>query len=227
MIPIITVLLGIFLFLFSGITSAKSSYGSMLCANDNHFYCYTVKNGDTWNTLFEDPQKRDLAMRINRINIRLQRGMTIAIPAYDGVDPLDYAPFHRQISAPGEKVIFVSLKELAFGAYDSGGNLEYWGPVSGGRGYCPDVGRGCHTPRGVFTIYQKGSSGCVSSKFPIGRGGAPMPYCMFFHGGMALHGSPEVPGYNASHGCVRLFVNDARWLNQNFTYNERVRVIVN
>jgi len=32
---------------------------------------------------------------------------------------------------------------------------------------------------------------------------------MFFHGGFALHGSPSVPGYNASHGCVRLFDDDA------------------
>ncbi len=43
-----------------------------------------------------------------------------------------------------------------------------------------------------------------------------MPYCMHFSGGYALHGSPTVPGYNASHGCVRLFTEDAKWLNQHF-----------
>ena len=43
-----------------------------------------------------------------------------------------------------------------------------------------------------------------------------MPYCMFFKGGFAMHGSSGVPGYNASHGCVRLFVDDAQWLNQDF-----------
>ncbi|MCX7124554.1 MAG: L,D-transpeptidase, partial [Gammaproteobacteria bacterium] len=31
----------------------------------------------------------------------------------------------------------------------------------------------------------------------------------------ALHGS-TLPGYNASHGCVRLFFDDAKWLNQDF-----------
>lgn len=43
-----------------------------------------------------------------------------------------------------------------------------------------------------------------------------MPYCMFFHKGYALHGSSDIPGYRASHGCVRMFVQDALWLNHEF-----------
>lgn len=43
-----------------------------------------------------------------------------------------------------------------------------------------------------------------------------MPYCMFFHGGYALHASPVVPGHHDSHGCVRLFLEDAKWLNEEF-----------
>lgn len=42
-----------------------------------------------------------------------------------------------------------------------------------------------------------------------------MPYCMFFKGGYAIHAS-DVPGYNASHGCVRVFYEDAEWLNREF-----------
>ena len=80
MIPIITVLLGAFFFLFSGVVSAES-YGSRLCRNDSNYYsCYTIKRGDSWETLFRDPQQRDLVMRINRINIRLHPGMKIAVP---------------------------------------------------------------------------------------------------------------------------------------------------
>ncbi len=26
----------------------------------------------------------------------------------------------------------------------------------------------------------------------------------YFHGGVAVHGSPSIPGYPASHGCARL-----------------------
>ena len=43
-----------------------------------------------------------------------------------------------------------------------------------------------------------------------------MPYCMFFHKGFALHGSDDIPGYRASHGCVRMFTRDAKWLNEEF-----------
>ena len=46
----------------------------------------------------------------------------------------------------------------------------------------------------------------------IGKGGAKMPYCMFYDGGYAIHGSYEVQGYHASHGCVRTYIEDARWL---------------
>ena len=43
-----------------------------------------------------------------------------------------------------------------------------------------------------------------------------MPYCMYFHKGVALHGSEDIPGYRASHGCIRMFTRDAKWLNENF-----------
>ena len=119
----------------------------------------------------------------NRVNIRLYPGMRIAVPRSSDTNPHDYAPMSRQISPPGERIIIVHLDRLAFGAYNAQGNLEYWGPASGGRGYCPDTGRGCHTTAGNFSIQSKGSAWCKSTKFPVGRGGAPMPYCMFFHGG--------------------------------------------
>jgi hypothetical protein len=190
-------------------------YGTLLCKNTN-FYCHTAKRGDTWQQLFTNDTERMLVMKINRINIPIYPGMKIAIPKNHDLEVLDYSPLPTNISPPGTKTIYVSLKELAWGAYDADGHLVNWGPVSGGRGYCPDIHRGCHTLTGKFTIYQKEGRGCFSRKFPVGRGGAPMPYCMFFHGGFALHGSHEVPGYNASHGCVRMFVNDAQWLNQEF-----------
>lgn len=204
------------------------NYGSLLCQRlPSQYTCYTVKHGESWEKLFPDPDRRDLVMKINRMNTRLHTGMQIAIPISSDANILDYSPLPKQIDPPGEKIIVVSIHDLAFGAYDGDGTLELWGPISAARGYCPDIGRGCHTALGKFSIYQKEGAGCVSSKFPVGRGGAPMPYCMFFHGGFALHGSYEVPGYNASHGCVRMFVNDAKWLNQVFTSDANVTVIIN
>lgn len=91
-----------------------------------------------------------------------------------------------------------------------------WGPISSGKDYCSDIGRSCKIKTGIFYVFNKQDKRCKSRVFPVGRGGAKMPYCMFYYKGYALHGSHEVPGYRASHGCVRLFTRDAKWLNQNF-----------
>jgi lipoprotein-anchoring transpeptidase ErfK/SrfK len=138
---------------------------------------------------------------------------------------------HRALVPPpskisGGNIVKVDLGNLTWGAYDDGGNLLKYGRVSGGKSYCPDIGRGCRTVQGTFTVYSKKGAGCKSTRFPVGKGGAPMPYCMFFKGGYALHGSNAVPGYNASHGCVRMPPSDAQWLNQNFVRVGSTRVSV-
>lgn len=120
------------------------------------------------------------------------------------------------IDPPGERVIIVDPQTHLWGAYDPDGSLVRSGVATCGKGYCPDIGRSCRTKVGTFRIYSLGSSSCKSSKFPVPRGGAPMPYCMFFNGGQALHGSYQVVSANASHGCVRLEVEDAKWLRFNF-----------
>lgn len=213
------------LFFFNNIAYAKG-YGSQLCNTSSQYSCYVVKRGDTWQKLFPDPAERDLIMRINRMNTHLYSGLRITIPNSNNTNLMDHSPLPEKITPYGRKIIIIDIDDLAFGAYDADGYLQHWGPISGGRGYCPDVGRRCMTPMGKFAIYQKRGAGCVSSKFPVGKGGAPMPYCMFFHGGYALHGSYTVPGYHDSHGCIRLFVNDAKWLNQNFTVGSSTPVMI-
>lgn len=108
-----------------------------------------------------------------------------------------------------------SPRHLRWKAYRNG-RLVRSGRASGGKGYCPDVRRRCRTPIGNFRVYRKQGPGCHSSKYPLPRGGAPMPYCMHFYRGYAIHGSNNVPNYNASHGCIRVPPSDARWLNRNF-----------
>lgn len=202
-------------------------YGGKLCQDDSKYDCYRVQRGDTWDKLFPDPQKRAIAMRVNRMNIQMQRGMLIAIPKdlnYSNL--LDYSPFPKQINPPGEKIIYISLNQLAWGAYNADGSLQTWGAASGARGWCPDIHRACRTSTGNFAIFQKQGANCKSTRYPVPNGGAPMPYCMFFNGNFAMHGSYEVPGYAASHGCVRMFVEDAKWLNESFVGKENVPVIV-
>lgn len=179
--------------------------------------CIKVAKGQTWETLFPDPTVRYSVMRANRMDTSLRRGMNIAVPTDpQQTQPLEKAPFDQQIEPVGEKLIIFDPSELAWAAYDSQGHLVRWGAASGGSNWCSDINDTCHTPAGKYEIYRKGGAECRSSEFPLGKGGAPMPYCMHFHRGFAVHGSPEVPGYNASHGCVRIFVEDAQWLNENF-----------
>lgn len=90
------------------------------------------------------------------------------------------------------------------------------GRASGGSHYCRDIKRSCRTPTGTFSIISKGSASCRSSRYPLGGGGAKMPYCMFFSKYYAIHGSYDVPNYNASHGCIRVRPSDALWLSRNF-----------
>ena len=107
-------------------------------------------------------------------------------------------------------------KTLTWKALNDRGEVVRVGKGSGGRRYCSDIRRGCRTPSGIYRIISKGSSGCRSSRYPVGKGGAPMPYCMFFSKYYAIHGSYDVPNYNASHGCVRVTPASASWLSRNF-----------
>ena len=195
---------------------AGKRYGENFC-HDPEFKCMKVKRGQSWHRLFPNEYERQVVKRLNRMNVRLRPGMLIAVPRnLSETDLLDISPFPKSTDGTGKKMVVVDPSVLAWGAYDAYGNLVHWGPISGGKGYCSDVKRRCRTVIGKFRFYHKRGSECKSSKFPVGRGGAPMPYCMFFHGGYALHASSTVPGYHASHGCVRIFKEDAKWLNEDF-----------
>lgn len=202
-------------FLIGNLFAAK--YDVKKYCKDPNYTCIKVKRGQSWNSLFKEPEQREIVRKLNRTNHGLWAGQTIAVPKdITGKDLLDFAPFPRSIDATGQRTIMVEPNDFAWGAYDEHGHLVHWGPMSGGKKWCADIRKGCKTITGEFEVYRKGSAWCKSSKYPVGKGGAPMPYCMFFKGGYAMHASTSVPGYHASHGCVRIYKNDARWLNKNF-----------
>ncbi|MBA4696239.1 MAG: L,D-transpeptidase [Legionella sp.] len=200
--------------------NAMVPYGEKLC-NQPGFSCINVKSGQTWHRLFPDAGARDLLQRINRTNLRLRAGMQLAVPqALDRLTVYDIAPLPHYIESNGEKIIYVNQEKLAWAAYDEAGEMVWWGPISAGSPHCSAVGGQCKTPTGVYRIIRKQGFECISTAFPRRsngqHGGAKMPFCMHFFQGYALHGSTEVPGYPDSHGCVRMFVKDAQWLNEAF-----------
>ena len=207
--------------LFAGHAAwSQLRFGETLCKLPD-YNCIKVKPGERWESLFPNVEELDIIKRVNRMNINLRAGMLIAVPKnIDRLTIYDVSPFPRYIEPDGEKIIFVSQQKLAWAAYDEKGELIWWGPLSSGSGRCTSREGGCITPSGSFRIIRKQDISCISTAFPVRdygeSGGAEMPYCMHFLRGVALHGSDIVPGYRASHGCVRLFIEDARWLNEEF-----------
>lgn len=73
--------------------------------------------------------------------------------------------------------------------------------------YCSKKSGRCGSAKtsvGTFKIYRKDPGVQVG---PLGALWNPL----YFNGGIALHGSPQVPNKPASHGCSRLPLNSTRW----------------
>ena len=199
----------------ASVSEVPSYYGVGLCANPQ-FECIKIDRSLRWDQLFPQAEQREIVQKLNRTYNYLYPGKQIAVPRdLAHVTLLDVAPFPQQIDEH-EKQIIIDQDKLAWGAYDEHGQLINWGPISSGRDKCPDANRSCRTMPGIFRVFSKENERCKSDVYPVGKGGAPMPFCMYFHKGFALHGSSDVPGYRASHGCVRMFVSDAKWLNEQF-----------
>ena len=128
----------------------------------------------------------------------------------------DYTTLPRKISPQGERAFIFSPKLQRWAAYDKYGYKVAGGIGNGGADFCAETNEPCRTPVGKFRITRKKGVECESSQFPIGEGGSPMPYCMFFKAGNAIHGSPTISTVNSSHGCIRIYTKAAKWLNLNF-----------
>ena len=108
--------------------------------------------------------------------------------------------------------IVVSLADQRLYAYH-GEQVVAWSNISSGR-------PGHDTPTGSFTVSEKDVDH-HSSLYD----NAPMPYFMrLTDGGVGLHAGP-LPGYPASHGCVRLPLNMARELYQHVEEGTHVDII--
>lgn len=202
------------------------NYGHTLCDNPN-YYCRSVAQGETWSSLFPDFQQREIVKRLNRTNLALGYLKQIVIPKdFSKITYMSISPLPAHMATHHKKLLYVNLTLFAFGAYDANGNLIYWGPVSSGANRCPANDKSCTTVTGSFKIFRMEGADCTSNEFPLEtHGGAPMPNCLFFHGGSAVHGSTLSGFINRSAGCVRLFYSDAEWLYDRFA-EKNMRIII-
>jgi lipoprotein-anchoring transpeptidase ErfK/SrfK len=149
------------------------------------------------------PSQIALLEKLNRADQpHLKRLLPLVVPvSWDADDvshtmlPSRYAP-----AIAAHKYLVVHLPGQMFGAYEFG-TLVRWGPISSGR-------RTSATPPGFYTLNWR-SIGRASTIDPTWF----MRWYFNFGSreGLALH-AYTMPGYPASHGCIRLLERDAQWV---------------
>jgi hypothetical protein len=118
-----------------------------------------------------------------------------------------------------ENIFIFSPKYHVWAVYNKEGERVGYGKATGGRDFCADINEPCRTVEGMFTVFREEDKDCTSNTFPIDEGGgAPMPHCMFFYEGYAIHGSKNLSDSNVSHGCIRVSEAAAQWINKNYIH---------
>ena len=126
----------------------------------------------------------------------------LVVPVMWSDDLLTYSPFPPEwpSMATVVKAIAVSQPLQAFAAYEHG-RLVRWGPVSTGR-------KPSQTPAGTFNLTWRSRK----RRSTENQAWLLEWYFNFVNErGVSFH-LFELPGYPASHACVRLLQRDAQWL---------------
>src|SRR5262245_49859361 len=147
-------------------------------------------------------EKMAVLLKLNRLDAQhLRAGVTLAIP--EQVDELSaFSPFPHRVESVSEipKLFLVSLRVQAFGAYESG-RLVRWGPISSGKKTTP-------TPAGLYHTNwkSKATRSSINKDWLL-----PWYFNLDNKRGISFH-QYDLPGYPASHGCIRLLEDDATWI---------------
>lgn len=142
-------------------------------------------------------------LALNRLEKnQLRPNRPIVIPACASEDFNSYSPFPENINTLSciPKTVLINKRVQAFGLYENG-NLVKWGPVSTGKS-------STRTPSGL-------NYGNYKSKRKVSTVDDSwiLPYYFNFMNfeGVGVH-QYALPGYPASHGCVRLYMEDAKYI---------------
>lgn len=152
---------------------------------------------------FSDPAKRRILLAVNRTDSQHFVKMdSVIVPADLSGDLAFYFPFPFSVPYLSKinKLIFFSYPAQAFAAYENG-ELVYTGPVNMGRKKDP-------TPTGLYYTNWKAEK--TTSTF---NDEWELEWNFNIHNkeGIGWH-QYELPGYPASHSCLRLLEADARYL---------------
>ncbi|MFI5263281.1 MAG: L,D-transpeptidase [Candidatus Kapaibacterium sp.] len=147
-------------------------------------------------------EKMFILYKINRRDLKhLKEGETIAVPNADS-NEMTYSPFPDSLVSLDSvrKILIVSRKVQAFAAYEKG-KLIKWGPTSTGKKATP-------TPEGLYHTNWKSKEthSTVDDAWVL-----KWYFNLDSHEGVSLH-EYDLPGYPASHSCIRLLSEDAEWI---------------
>lgn len=165
---------------------------------------YKLENTKTWlEANKSDTSKLDIVTALNRVdNKTISTLDSIIIPSnFDG-DIAYYLPFPMEVASLNEvdKIIIFSYPAQAFAAYENG-SLVYSGPTNMGR-------KKDQTPTGLFFTNWKAEQ--TTSTFND-EWDLKWNFNIENKLGVGFH-EYSLPGYPASHSCLRLQEKDAKYL---------------
>lgn len=140
---------------------------------------------------------------LNRLDSKhKQNADTLVVPKIIDTSLMDYSPFPKQLDVLSgvNKFVVFSYPIQAYGVYNNG-TLVKWGPTSMGK-------KTSKTKTGLtFANWKKELTiSTVKSEWKL-----PYNFNIFNMDGIGWH-EYDLPGYPASHSCLRLLKDDAVWL---------------
>lgn len=168
------------------------------------YTAWPIKTSDSLKKALKNFSEEELKIieTLNRADTRhLPRIDTIIIPN-KFKNLLAYSPFPKQVDILNDvsKFVIFSYPIQAFGVYEKG-QLVKWGPTNMGKKATP-------TPKGLFFSNWKGKEiiSSVNKSWIL-----KWNFNIHNTGGVGWH-QYDLPGYPASHSCLRLLAEDAKWL---------------
>ena len=176
----------------AGPADTLGRYGRFRLANEDSLRALERRLG---------PEAFGVVLRLNRLDLaHARQGDTLVVPA--SFDWARLSPFPDTLPAAGvpSRLLVVSARVQAFGAYEAG-RLVRWGPTSTGRQEKP-------TPPGLYHANwrQRTRVSTFNDEWIL-----HWYVNLSNFDGISLH-QYELPGRPASHACVRLLEDDAEWL---------------
>ncbi len=144
----------------------------------------------------------DFTLSLNRLDqAHIPQGTTFVVP--DSFADLDaYSPFPETIENANDipKLFIISQRVQAFGAYEYGKRV-HWGTVSTGK-------ESTQTPSRLYSTNWKGKlvHSTIEDAWLL-----PWYFNLDSMEGISMH-QYDLPGYPASHSCIRMSGKDAEWV---------------